>query len=613
MTDDQREQDTQEAAPPTAEQLDDYREVKLGKLKAMQDAGQDPFREVRYDRSHCAADIEAGFDELDGKMVTIAGRLVAKRVQGKAGFADLIDESGRIQLYVKQDHVGEAAFELYKKLDLGDILGVTGVVMKTRTGQVTVSVREYKLLAKILQTLPEKWHGLQDADQRMRQRYADVIVNREVFTRLRLRSKAVSEIRRFLDARGFLEVETPMLHPIAGGATAEPFKTYWNALKSDFYLRIAIELHLKRLIVGGLERVYEIGRVFRNEGVSTRHNPEFTMLELYWAYTDYTDIMQLTEDLIVHTADTVFKSREIEYGEYTLNLTTPFKRMKFDEALREYAGCGLDQLKNLEDVKREATRLKIDLPVERGYAHCLDEIFKETVEPHLVQPTFIYDYPAALSPLAKAHPDNPEMTYRFELFIACMELANSFSELNDPLDQRERFTQQINEVIQQYWSFIPELRNVESKAEWRKKAEQLGAAGHAQVVKLVHAYTAPVEIDEKVLSTIDFDAISKFVFMNRVFSQFSSATRQMVSFESLRPVLEEFCGRFPKHPGVRQLEQALDVTRFDQRLDDDFLAALEFGMPPTGGLGIGIDRLMMLLSGTPSIREVMWFPQLKQR
>ena len=500
MSEDRHEQDMQDAAPPTAELLDEYREVKLAKLKALQEAGQDPFREVRYDRTHCAAGIEARFDELDGQVVKIAGRLVAKRVQGKAGFADLIDESGRIQLYVKKDNVGEDAFELYKKLDLGDILGVTGTVMKTRTGQVSVAVSEFTLLCKILQTLPEKWHGLQDADQRMRQRYADVIVNRDVFTRLRLRSKALSEIRRFLDARGFLEVETPMLHPIAGGATAEPFKTYWNALKSDFYLRIAIELHLKRLIVGGLERVYEIGRVFRNEGVSTRHNPEFTMLELYWAYTDYTDIMQLTEDLIVHTADTVFKTREITYGDHTLKLDAPFARMKFDEALRKYAGCGLEQLKTIDDLKREAARLKIDLPLDRGYAHCLDEIFKETVEPHLVQPTFIYDYPAALSPLAKAHPDNPDMTYRFELFIACMEVANSFSELNDPVDQRRRLEEQV-----------------------AQKAE--GAS----------------------------------------------------------------------------------------EVDEDFLTALEFGMPPTGGLGIGIDRLMMLLSGTPSIREVIWFPQLRQR
>jgi lysyl-tRNA synthetase, class II len=500
MADEHRDPNMQDSAPPTAEQLDEYREVKLAKLKALQDAGRDPFREVRFDRTHCAAGIVAGFDELDGKEVKIAGRLVAKRVQGKAGFADLIDESGRIQLYVKHDNVGEEAFELYKKLDLGDILGLTGTVMKTRTGQVSVAVAEYTLLSKILQTLPEKWHGLQDADQRMRQRYVDVIVNRDVFERLRLRSKALSEIRRFLDSRGFLEVETPMLHPIAGGATAEPFKTYWNALKSDFYLRIAIELHLKRLIVGGLERVYEIGRVFRNEGVDARHNPEFTMLELYWAYVDYEDIMQLTEDLIVHTADAVFKSREVEYGEYTLKLDAPFRRMKFDEALREYAGCGLDDLKTLDDVKREAIRLKIDLPLDRGYAHCLDEIFKETVEPHLVQPTFIYDYPAVLSPLAKAHPGNPELTYRFELFIACMELANSFSELNDPVVQRKRLEDQI-----------------------MQKAE--GAS----------------------------------------------------------------------------------------EMDEDFLTALEYGMPPTGGLGIGIDRLLMLLSGTPAIREVLWFPQLRQR
>lgn len=500
MADERNNNPEKPQAPPSAEELSELRKVKWDKLLKLREAGADPFHQVRYDRMHSAAQVEDGFDALEGKLVSLAGRLVAKRVHGKAGFADIIDESGRIQLYVKKDNVGDDALASFKELDLGDIIGVKGEVMKTRTGQVSIAVSEYTLLSKILQTLPDKWSGLADVDQRYRQRYADVIVNRDVFNRLRQRSQAVSQIRRFLDGRGFLEVETPMLHPIAGGATATPFTTHWNALKSNFYLRIAIELHLKRLIVGGLERVYEIGRVFRNEGVSTRHNPEFTMLELYWAYTDYEDIMQLTEDLIMDLADNVFKAREITYSEYEIKLERPFKRLKFDEALREYAGCRLDDLKTLDDIKREAKRLGIELPEERGYAHCLDEIFKEKVEPHLIQPTFIYDYPTALSPLAKAHPDNPELTYRFELFIACMELANSFSELNDPVDQRERLERQIAE----------------------------------------------------------------------------------------------------KEEGAVEL-------------DVDFLTALEYGMPPTGGLGIGIDRLMMILTGTPAIREVMWFPQLRQK
>ncbi|HES58697.1 MAG TPA: lysine--tRNA ligase [Firmicutes bacterium] len=478
----------------------DYREIKLEKLKKLQEQGRDPFHSVRYDRSHCAAAVIRHFDELEGQEVTLGGRIVSKRLHGKAGFADLLDGSGRVQLYFKQDTIGDEAFELYKELDLGDIIGLRGTVMKTRTGQETVAVSEYTLLTKILQTLPEKWHGLQDVEQRYRQRYVDMIANPEVRERFRLRSRAVSEIRRFLDSLGFYEVETPMLHAICGGATAEPFVTHWNVLKADYYLRIAIELHLKRLIVGGMEKVYEIGRVFRNEGLSTRHNPEFTMLELYWAYRDYSDIMQLTEDLVVDLCDSVIGSRTVAYGEHELDFTPPFARMTFDEAMQEYAGCGLADLVTLDDVKREAGRLGLELPKDGGYEKCLDEIFKEKVEPNLVQPTFIYDYPVGLSPLAKRHPDNPDLVYRFELFAATFELANSFSEANDPLDQRRRLEQQVAD-----------------------KAE--GA----------------------------------------------------------------------------------------HELDEDFLTALEFGMPPTGGLGIGIDRLLMVLTGTTAIREVIAFPQLRQK
>ena len=487
-----------------------YRQIKLDKLAALQAAGRDPFGEVRYDRTHMAADVEANYDELEGKEVSVAGRLMAKRLHGKAGFGDIMDESGRVQIYFKKDVMGEQALAAAKELDLGDIIGLKGKVFMTRTGQVTVEVAEFTLLAKILQTLPEKWHGLQDVDQRYRQRYVDLIVNRDVLERLRLRSRAVSAIRRFLDGRGFLEVETPMLHAISGGATAEPFKTYWNALKSDYYLRIAIELHLKRLIVGGFEQVYEIGRVFRNEGVDTSHNPEFTMLELYWAYVDYTDIMALTEELTRHVAREVFQSEQVTYGEHELDFSQPFRKIKFDDAMKEWSGCSLADLKTMDDLKREAQRLGIKLPEERGFGRCLDEIFKELVEPHLVQPTFIIDYPVSISPLAKrmksadkaaaGYPDDLDVTYRFELFAATMELANSFSELNDPVDQRQRLEFQISD-----------------------KAE--GAS----------------------------------------------------------------------------------------EVDEDFLTAMEYGMPPMGGLGIGIDRLLMVLSGTPAIREVIIFPQLRQK
>jgi len=527
----------------------ELRQVKLDKLAALQAAGLNPWAQVRYDCSAAASDIHVRYDELEGQEVAVAGRIMARRVHGKAGFADLQDESGRVQLYFKKDIIGDESFEHYSALDLGDIVGAKGVVFKTRTGQPSVEVREWVLLTKIIETLPEKFHGLTDVEQRYRQRYVDLIMNREVMERMTLRSRALSEIRRFLDARGFLEVETPMLHAIAGGATAEPFVTHWNVLKADYYLRIAIELHLKRLIVGGFERVYEIGRVFRNEGISTRHNPEFTMLELYWAYVDYTDIMALTEELIVHLVSNVFggtgalargnssesevgnrKSEtdeggvvpgsatgegaratgyQVQFGEHSLDFTPPFRRLSFEEALVTHAGVSLTELRTLNEVRTVAERIGVPLSKDKGYEASLDEIFKERVEPHLVQPTFIYDYPKGLSPLAKSmsvedkrargYDESLDLCYRFELFMATMEVANAFSELNDPLDQRERMESQV-----------------------RDQAE-----------------------------------------------------------------------------GIREV-------------DEDFLTALEFGLPPTGGLGIGIDRLMMMLSGTEAIREVILFPQLRK-
>lgn len=515
----------------------DLRQVKLDKLSALQAAGFDPWAQVRFDCTASASDVVDNFEQFEGKEVAVAGRIMARRVHGKAGFADLQEQSGRVQLYFKKDTIGEESFERYSALDLGDIVGAKGTVFRTRTGQPSIEVQEWVLLSKIIETLPEKFHGLTDVEQRYRQRYVDLIMNREVMERMTQRSRALSETRRFLDARGFLEVETPMLHAIAGGATAEPFVTHWNVLKADYYLRIAIELHLKRLIVGGFERVYEIGRVFRNEGLSTRHNPEFTMLELYWAYVDYNDIMELTEDLIVHLAEVVFsegqgaqssaestdgaaagdprpqtpdpRPYEVQFGDYLLNFSRPFKRLSFEEALRTYAGVSLTELRTLNEVRAVAERIGVPLAKDKGYEASLDEIFKERVEPHLVQPTFIYDYPKGLSPLAKSmsledkrargYDESLELCYRFELFMATMEVANSFSELNDPLDQRERMEAQVRDMAE----------------------------------------------------------------------------------------------------GIREV-------------DEDFLSALEFGMPPTGGLGIGMDRLMMMLSGTEAIREVILFPQLRK-
>jgi len=473
-------------------------EVKLAKLDDLRAKGRDPFLQARYDRTHTCAAVAEKFDELQGSVVRIAGRIMSKRDHGKAGFADLADESGRIQIYYKLDKVGAEAFDDLTKLDLGDIVGVEGKVFATRTGQKTVEVEKAVLLTKIIRTLPEKWHGLTDVEIRYRQRYVDLIVNPEVRERFRIRSAVMAEMRRFLDSRGFIEVETPILQPLAGGATAEPFITHYNALGTDVYLRIAIELHLKRLIVGGIEKVYEMGRIFRNEGLSVRHNPEFTMLELYWAYVDYTDILKLVEESIANIAQSVFGTYDFEIAGEKVSLEPPFARMTFAEALDKYTGIKLERLTEADQVVKAAESVGVELPEKRTYEKVLDEIMKTKVEPHLIQPTFLLDYPVELSPLAKRIPTNPRLTYRFELFVNKMELANAFSELNDPIDQRKRFESQI-----------------------------------------------------------------------------------------------------------------ADQTEGYRELDEDFLRALEYGMPPTGGLGIGMDRLVMMFTGQTSIREVLLFPQLK--
>ncbi len=595
----------------------DYREIKLQKLRELQEAGADPFRHVRYDRKECTSAVQMMFTQFEGREVSLSGRLVAKRIHGKAGFADLQDESGRIQLYFKKNIVGDDAFELYKQLDLGDIIGIKGKVFKTRTEQISIEVAEFSLLAKILQTLPEKFHGLTDVDQRYRQRYVDLIVNREVLTRLRNRSKAISEVRRFLDSKGFLEVETPLLHSTAGGATAETFKTHWNVLKADYHLRIAIELHLKRLIVGGFERVYEIGRVFRNEGVSTRHNPEFTMLELYEAYVDYTDIMKLTEELVQRLAEAVYKIREVQYGEYKLDFSKPFARLTFNEAMEKWAGVGLDRLRTLEDVRHEADRLEIKLPEDRGYEACLDEIFKEKVEPNLIQPTFIYDYPKGLSPLAKGHPDNPELTYRFELFIATMEIANSFSELNDPIEQRARFEDQIRDRV-------PDALLADCQAE--KELYEVGTEDKAGVPLSVKAQQALTQFENLLVwisanegnEKTGFDSMPEanlvpwLIEFNEALSLLGLRHPRLQTVDAGARILRRVAADYSM-PGKQELLAAF--ARSDEyasaELDEDFLNALEYAMPPTGGLGIGIDRLIMVLSGTPAIREVIAFPQLK--
>ena len=521
MQDENRNESGAEAVPRLSESAD---AIMLEKLAQMRAGGLDPYGEVRFERTHEAREIVDGFGSLEGQNVRVAGRLLTKRVMGKAGFADMHDQSGKIQLYFKRDDVSYArgtgaagsaeiaegaaardlsAYDLYKKLDLGDIIGVEGNVFKTKTGEVSVHVETFTLLCKVLRPLPEKWHGLTDVEARYRHRYVDLAINRDARDRFIKLAEARSEIRRFLSDRDFIEVETPLLHEIAGGAAPDPFVTHYNALDQDMYMRIAIELHLKRLIVGGMERVFEMGRVFRNEGTSVKHNPEFTMLELYWAYADYGDVMELTEGLIAHIAREVFGSHMLPFGETEIDYTPPFARITFSDAMRKYAAFELAETRTLEAVVAKAKNLGVQLPEKRTYEKVLDEIFKELVEPNLVQPTFILDYPVELTLLAKRRPDDPRLVYRFELFVAGFEVANSFSEANDPLDQRARMAEQVAEA--------------------------------------------------------------------------------RASGEAFRDV------------------------------DEDFLAALEYGMPPNGGLGIGIDRLLMLLSGRQSIREVLLFPQLRKR
>ncbi len=476
--------------------------ARLRKLERFRQHGMDPFGE-RFPRTHRAAQITADFVALDGASVRIAGRIMAVRGHGKATFADLQDFSGRIQIYARQDVMGEASYGLFTELDIGDVIGVVGKVFRTRRGEISVEIQEWRLLAKSLIPLPEKWHGLKDVDLRYRQRYLDLIVNPEVRETFVARSRIVSALRRFLDERGFLEVETPMMHPLAGGAAARPFVTHHNALDLNLYLRIAPELYLKRLVVGGMEKVYEIGRVFRNEGISTRHNPEFTILELYEAFADYTDMMALTEEIFTHVALEVRGTLQVRFLGHDIDLAPPWRRLSIVDALREYAGVDVFELGDDAQARAVAHRLGVEVEGNATLGQVIEELVDAFVQPHLIQPTFLTDHPVEISPLAKRKKDDPSLTYRFELIVAGWEMANAFSELNDPLDQRERFMAQLRE---------------------REKGN------------------------------------------------------------------EEAHG-----------------------MDEDYLTALSYGMPPCGGLGIGVDRLVMLLIGVPSIRDVILFPLMRPR
>ncbi|MGY3717119.1 lysine--tRNA ligase [Sutcliffiella cohnii] len=491
------------------EELNDQLLVRREKLKSLREKGLDPFG-GKFERTHQSKELftlygETEKEALDEKevSVTIAGRIMTKRGKGKAGFAHIQDLTGQIQLYVRKDAVGDDAYEIFNSADIGDIVGVTGLIFKTKVGELSVKVNSFELLTKALRPLPEKYHGLKDVEQRYRQRYLDLITNPESKETFIARSKIIQAMRRYLDDNGYLEVETPMLHSIAGGASARPFITHHNALDMTLYMRIAIELHLKRLIVGGLEKVYEIGRVFRNEGISTRHNPEFTMIELYEAYADYQDIMNLTENLVAHIAKEVLGKTIVTYGEHEVDLTPQWKRLHMVDAVKEVTGVDFWKEMTTEEAKQLAKEHGVEITEHMLFGHIVNEFFEQKVEETLIQPTFIYGHPVEISPLAKKNADDPRFTDRFELFIVGREHANAFTELNDPIDQRERFEAQLVEK-----------------------------------------------------------------------------------------------------------EQGNDEAH---EMDHDFIEALEYGMPPTGGLGIGIDRLVMLLTNAPSIRDVLLFPQMRHK
>ena len=491
------------AGTETVQNTNELLQIRRDKLAELRAAGKDPFVITQYAVTHHSTDILSDFEGLEGKEVSIAGRLMSKRVMGKASFCHVQDLKGSIQCYVSRDAVGEDSYKDFKRLDIGDLIGVKGTVFKTKTGEISVHASEQTLLSKSLQILPEKYHGLTNTDLRYRQRYVDLIMNPEVRDTFVKRSRILSAIRRYLDGQGFMEVETPILVANAGGAAARPFETHFNALDEDLKLRISLELYLKRLIVGGLERVYEIGRVFRNEGLDTRHNPEFTLMELYQAYTDYHGMMELTENLYRYVAQEVLGTTKIVYGGVEMDLGKPFARITMVDAVKQYAGVDFSEIHTLEEARAVAKEHNIPYEQRHKKGEILNLFFEEYCEEHMIQPTFVMDHPLDISPLTKKKPDNPEYVERFEFFMNGWEMANAYSELNDPIDQRERFAEQ----------------------------EKQFAAG-----------------DEEANHT-----------------------------------------------------------------DEDFLNALEIGMPPTGGIGFGIDRMCMLLTDSPAIRDVLLFPTLKSR
>lgn len=492
------EQIQQEQNP---KELTEQMQIRRAKLAELQENGADPFQITKYDVSSHSSDLKDHFEAYEGKTVSVAGRMMSKRVMGKASFCNVQDLKGTIQSYVAKDSLGEDAYKLFKKMDIGDIVGITGEVFKTKTGEISIHAETVTLLSKSLQVLPEKFHGLTNTDIRYRQRYTDLIMNHEVKDTFIKRSQIISTIRKYLNEQGFIEVETPMLVANAGGAAARPFETHFNALDEDFKLRISLELYLKRLIVGGLERVYEIGRVFRNEGLDTRHNPEFTLMELYQAYTDYYGMMDLTENLYRYVAQEVLGTTKITYNGIEMDLGQPFERITMVEAVKKYAGVDFDELHSLEEARAAAKEHHIEFEERHKKGDILSLFFEEYAEKHLVQPTFVMDHPIEISPLTKKKPEKPEYTERFEFFMNGWEMANAYSELNDPIDQRARFQAQ----------------------------EELLAQG-----------------DDEANTT-----------------------------------------------------------------DEDFMNALELGMPPTGGIGFGIDRMVMLLTDSAAIRDVLLFPTMK--
>ena len=501
MNENENVQNITEAPVEETEQLADLLQIRRDKLAALVEAGKNPFEKVKFEFDTYTVDIKDKFEELEGKTVKIAGRMMSRRDMGKANFIDVMDGKGRIQCYIRINDIGEETFEEYKKWDIGDIVGVTGMVFRTRRGEISVHVYAIELLSKSLRPLPEKFHGLTNTDTRYRQRYLDLIMNPEVKDTFVKRSKIISTIRKYLDTQGFIEVETPMLVANAGGASARPFETHFNALDEDLRLRISLELYLKRLIVGGMDRVYEIGRVFRNEGLDTRHNPEFTLMELYQAYTDYHGMMDLTENMYRHVAEEVLGTTKITYNGIEMDLGKPFERITMLDAVKKYSGVDFNEIGTLEEARAVAKEHHIEYEERHRKGDILNLFFEEYAEKHLIQPTFVMDHPIEISPLTKKKPGNPDYVERFEFFMNGWEMANAYSELNDPIDQRERFAEQ-----------------------------------------------------EKQLAMGDEEA---------------------------------------------------------NHTDEDFLTALEIGMPPTGGIGFGIDRMCMLLTDSAAIRDVLLFPTMR--